>query len=111
MMNAPNGKSQQTFIFSGDQARHAIGTKHKKRLEFQSRPGIVRVEPAKQALSPMCYGFSIVGAPTAVDNLMTEMKIYLSQWEAPEDYDIYSHFKNMTISASPSKLPVSRNLY
>lgn len=84
--NEPTNKSSQTFYFKTHyQAKHAIGKKHQKRLEFQSRPGISTVKSLCDSFyhtseSPSDYGrFIIDGKPSAVDDLMIEIKQYLEK--------------------------------
>jgi hypothetical protein len=35
-------------MFKGDEARHALGEKHKKRLELLTRPGIKKIDLIKR---------------------------------------------------------------
>ena len=82
--NKPNGKSSQTFYFKNHyEAKHAIGIKHKKRIEFESREGISSVQSLcdyhySRKENPLHYGrFVINGKPYAVDALMVEIQEWL----------------------------------
>ena len=45
--NKPSGKSTQMFYFKTHyEAKHAIGKQHKKRIDFESRPGISNIKSA-----------------------------------------------------------------
>lgn len=84
--NKPNHKSTQMFYFTKHyEAKHAIGVKHKKRLEFESRPGISNIISACNTFyhtseKPLDYGrFIISGKPHAVDKLMIEIREYLDR--------------------------------
>ena len=51
--NTPNGKTSQTFYFKTHyEAKHAIGKQHIKRIEFESRPGIVSESPVLVKVLP-----------------------------------------------------------
>lgn len=82
--NKPNGKSSQTFYFKNFyEPKHAIGTKHKKRIEFESREGISSVQSLCDDYyrdgTPLHYGrFIISGTPNAVDALMIEIQEWLN---------------------------------
>ena len=82
--NKPSGKSTQMFYFKTHyEAKHAIGKQHKKRMEFESRPGISNIISACNKFyhsieKPLDYGrFIISGTPSAVDELMVEIQEYL----------------------------------
>ena len=67
------------------EAKHAIGKQHKKRIDFESRPGISNIKSACNKFyhsreNPLDYGrFIISGNPSAVDKLMIEIQEYLDQ--------------------------------
>jgi hypothetical protein len=95
--NAPSGKSTQMFYFKTHyEAKHAIGKQHKRRMEFESRPGISDIISACNTFyhtneKPLDYGrFIISGNPTSVDNLMIEIKEYLNECQ-----NIHYRNKNM----------------
>ena len=84
--NKPSGKSTQMFYFKTHyEAKHAIGKQHKKRIDFESRPGISNIKSACNKFyhsreNPLDYGrFIISGNPSAVDKLMIEIQEYLDQ--------------------------------
>ena len=84
--NNPSGKSTQTYYFKNHyDAKHAIGSKHKKRLDFESRDGISDIISAcnkcyNNSESPLDYGrFIISGKPPAVDSVMVEINNWLSK--------------------------------
>jgi hypothetical protein len=84
-INKPNGKSSQTFYFMNPwEAKHALGIKHKKRLDFKSREGIATIEFSggfgNNAVHGNKYGkFSIRGKIDAVDKMMIEIHEYLEK--------------------------------
>jgi len=93
--NKPNGKSSQTFYFKTHyEAKHAIGKKHKKRLEFQSRDGISNIQSLCDHFihsreNPQHYGrFIISGNPSSVDKLMIEIANWLETCQN-------IHYRNM----------------
>ena len=84
--NKPNGKSTQTYYFKNHyEAKHAIGTKHQKRLEFESIEGISNIISAcnkfyYKSERPLDYGrFIISGKPSAVDYVMLEISNWLNK--------------------------------
>lgn len=84
-INKPNGKSSQTYYFENPwEAKHALGSKHKKRKEFESREGIMTIEFSSgfgnAAINGNKYGkFAIRGKIEAVDKMMIEIKEYLNR--------------------------------
>ena len=92
VLNVPNHKSSQTYYFTNPyEAKHAIGSRHSKRKEFESREGISSVESLCDyitcGLPPNYYGrFIIRGQSSAVDNLIIEIKEWLERCQ-----DIYIH--------------------
>jgi hypothetical protein len=98
--NKPSGKSTQMFYFKTHyEAKHAIGVKHKKRMEFEGRPGISNIISACNKFyhskeSPLDYGrFIISGKSHAVDALMIEISEYLNHCQS-------IHFSNSTFRSA-----------
>lgn len=85
-INIPTHKSTQIFRFTKHyEAKHAIGKKHVKRLEFENRPGISNIISACDTFyhtseNPIDYGrFIISGKIHAIDKLMIEIREYLNK--------------------------------
>ena len=79
-------KSTQIFYFKPHyEAKHVIGKQHKKRIEFESRPGISNIISACNTFhhsseNPLDYGRIIIyGTPSAVDKLMVDIQKYLDE--------------------------------
>ena len=95
VLNVPNHKSSQTYYFTNPyEAKHAIGSRHCKRNEFESREGISCVESLYDyittGLPPNYYGrFIIRGQSSAVDNLIIEIKEWL---KISQDIYIYNKY-------------------
>ena len=100
IFNKPNGKTSQTFYFTKPyEAKHAIGIKHRKRMEFESREGISSVDSLCDYYSngqpPNYYGrFIISGKKNAVDNLMIEIKEWLEKCQGNYQNFIYTGYRN-----------------
>jgi hypothetical protein len=92
-INKPSGDFTQIFYFKTHyEVKHAIGKRHTKRKEFESRSGISTIITACNIVyhlieNPLDYGrFIISGTPSAVDKLMVEIREYLDNVTINNNY-------------------------
>ena len=108
-MNAPNGKSSQTFSCKPWEAKHIAGVRFKKCDEFRRVPGISCIECPRGSSK-----FVISGQPSAVDNVMRKMQTLIDEQRdgellARHDLCSFKEFgrpSDRLITSSPALAPL-----